>query len=141
MGRVKWMIAIVAAIIFIIFTLGSIINKTDCAGVFAYKLLMVTSESMQPALDAGSLIVVKKTSPERIQPGDIITYQVVDEKGQLITHRVMEVVKEKEGIFFRTKGDANYMGDFALIPADNLIGKVTGKISFSRILVYFYGTC
>lgn len=71
-----------------------------------YKLLVVTSGSMSPTFEAGDLIMVIKSDPEKIKANDIITFQT--KGGALLTHRVVEIKSDGEII---TKGDANKVVD------------------------------
>jgi signal peptidase I len=68
--------------------------------------LAVTSGSMEPAMPAHSLILVKKVDADDVRVGDIITFDPPGPTGR-VTHRV--VARERSGSrwYFRTKGDAN----------------------------------
>jgi signal peptidase len=51
---------------------------------------VVTSASMEPAIDVGSVVLVESVAPTTIDRGDVITFRV--ERGQRpITHRVTRV--------------------------------------------------
>ncbi|MCR6545394.1 signal peptidase I [Dehalobacterium formicoaceticum] len=103
-----------------------------------YKLMIVMSGSMKPAFDTGSIIVVKKVNPAGISKGKIITFRDPGNEHRYITHRVMEVVRENEKVFFITKGDHNELRDFYKLPAENVIGQVTGDIPYLGYLMIFH---
>lgn len=90
--------------------------------LFGYELYGVLTGSMSPTIDEGSLVIVKKVSPEEIKVRDIITFRSSN-SDVLITHRVKEIVNDNE-INFITKGDANNTIDPAPIRGDLLVGKV-----------------
>lgn len=80
-----------------------------------FKLYVVHSGSMEPAVKTGSLIFVKPAKSYAI--GDIVTFK---EKKNTITHRIVE---QDEGIF-KTKGDANEEADTQAIFSDQITGKM-----------------
>lgn len=80
-----------------------------------FALVIVLTDSMEPAVPRGSLAVVAKFGDWQV--GDIVLYRAF---GALILHRVIE---EKNGMF-RTKGDAAQSWDPWLIPRESIIGKV-----------------
>jgi signal peptidase len=95
--------------------------------VYAFPFLVgadssytVLSGSMSPTLKPGDLILVKKTSPEAVETGDIVTVKY--ETG-VFTHRVFEK-KFLDGVYlFRTKGDANEDPDPSWWNASQIVGK------------------
>src|SRR3989344_7691634 len=77
-----------------------------------YKLLVVQSGSMEPAIGVGSLSLTKPSGDpitpvlsSRYQQGDIITYS--SGKNAFVSHRVVEAVEKDSQFFYKTKGDAN----------------------------------
>lgn len=79
----------------------------------------VLSGSMEPTYQTGSLIYVKKVTPEEVKVGQAITF-VLNEDLVVATHRVIEIDKENQR--FYTKGDANENADGAPVHFNNLIG-------------------
>ncbi|MDO8616075.1 MAG: signal peptidase I [Dehalococcoidia bacterium] len=90
-----------------------------------WQSAVVLSGSMEPALNVGDIAFVELTSnPGAVRPGDIITFRSPDDHSRRVSHRVVEVVNDGNGLSFRTKGDSNELPDQQLIPAENLVGKV-----------------
>lgn len=87
--------------------------------LMGYEIYNVTSGSMEPTLPVGSVIYVKPTQAELVQPGDIIAFYV---DAVVVTHRVVEN-RFVEGEFV-TKGDANEMADFSNARYRDLVGVV-----------------
>ena len=81
----------------------------DTPSVFGYSFYYVLTESMEPEIMAGEMIIGKQTAPEDLEVGDIVTY--VGETGTLsdkiITHKIVEI----DGDILTTKGVANDMPD------------------------------
>ena len=72
---------------------------------------VVASNSMQPTLSRGDMVLIQGTAPAKIDKGDIITFSVspVDQAKyhypSTVTHRVTEVELNHNGLSFRTQGD------------------------------------
>ena len=94
--------------------------------VLGYSIFRVMTGSMEPEIPEDSMLLVKKTPPEDIQPGDIITFFSPDPSlgGAVNTHRVVEVEKESGTLLFITKGDANPAADRWPVEASALVGRV-----------------
>lgn len=87
---------------------------------FGVGAAVVLSGSMEPALQVGDLIIVKKT--ETYEEDDIVVYQSYRE---LIVHRI----KHKDGDTYITKGDANPSED-SPITIESIQGVVVARIPF-----------
>ena len=64
--------------------------------------------------------------------GDIITFDSINEDtyGMDITHRIVRKETLENGtVVYRTKGDNNELEDTAIVPFDNIFGKVILKIA------------
>lgn len=87
----------------------SFISKHDFNGFFRYKAYNITTNSMEPTINMGDIIIVKKVKDEEnLKNGDIITHRIID---------IVETNGEKRYI---TKGDNNNIPDLE-------------KLSFSQI--------
>ena len=111
-------------IFFILLNIFSMNNKS----LFGFRIYRVISGSMQPALQIGDVIIVKKSN--NYYERDIITYS----NGlTTITHRIIAINNDE----VITKGDANEVDDKP-INKEQIIGKFFFRISnfslFSIIL-------
>lgn len=97
--------------------------------VLGYSVFRVMSGSMEPGIPENSLLIVKKTPPEEIAPGDVISFFSPDPvlEGAVNTHRVVRIEKENGRFLFVTKGDANLIED-VYFPNDSML---VGKAVFS----------
>lgn len=111
-------------IFFILLNIFSMNNKS----LFGFRIYRVISGSMQPALQIGDVIIVKKSN--NYSERDIITYS----NGlTTITHRIIAINNDE----VITKGDANEVDDKP-INKEQIVGKFFFRISnfslFSIIL-------
>ena len=97
--------------------------------VLGYSVFRVMTGSMEPEIREDSLLVVKKTPPEDIAPGDVISFFSPDPmlEGAVNTHRVVRIEKENGRIQFITKGDANVIEDAYPTDGSALVGRVVFK--------------
>lgn len=97
-----------------------------------FNAYVVMSGSMLPSIKVKDIVVTKKIPEDRIKVEDVITFISPDERfsGITITHRVIEKYFDSSinGYYFKTKGDANNVADDALVPYDNILGKVILKV-------------
>ncbi len=101
-----------------------------------YKLLIVQSGSMEPAIKTGSVILIKKQ--DTYHQGDIISF--LSEGKDSTTHRIVksQILTGKE--FFITKGDANQGEDRELVSGDNVLGKTIFVCPYLGYLISFAKT-
>ena len=120
--------AAIALILVSVFVLLSVVLTPagQVPQVLGYSVFRVMTGSMEPEIRSDSLLVVQKTPPEDIVPGDVISFFSPDPmlEGAVNTHRVMRVEKENGRIQFITKGDANVIEDTYPVDASALVGRV-----------------
>lgn len=92
------------------------------------KTFIISSESMNPELNKGSLIYTIKQNSYEV--GDVITFK--DSIG-CVTHRIIGVKELSGTIYYQTKGDANKIMDEELIANENIYGKVFLSMPFISI--------
>lgn len=79
---------------------------------------------MEPAFNAGGMVVTQPAEPKDIKVGDPILFrQPLIEAEARICHRVIDIKEIDSELFFQTKGDANEYPDSDPVFAQNLIGK------------------
>jgi len=93
-------------------------------------IVVATSESMSPAIEVGDLLIVRGVDPKDVAVGTVIVFHPKADPGQLIVHRVVEVIHQEKQIIFITKGDNNPETDKWIVPADHLVGIVVGRIPY-----------
>jgi len=81
---------------------------------FGYQRYVITGGSMQGTYDRGSIVFDKPVPVSDLKVGDVVTYTPPASTGVhgLITHRIISVTNHgKDGVSYRTKGDANPEAD------------------------------
>lgn len=98
------------------------------SGAFPYYMIGVGSQSMVPRLSKGDAVVLRKVPKSTIlNKNDIIGYK---KDGITIVHRIVDIKKDKDGISYITKGDANNARDTKKVKRSQVIGVVEFKIPF-----------
>jgi len=87
--------------------------------------LTVLTQSMEPTLPPGTLIVVRPVDPADVAIGDVVTYQIEPGDPALITHRVIGVQFSGDGVRqFTLKGDNNDVADAELVSEAQIRGRL-----------------
>ncbi|MCS5715516.1 signal peptidase I [Herbiconiux sp. CPCC 205716] len=85
--------------------------------------LTVLTQSMEPGLPPGTLIIVRPEPVSEIRLGDVLTYQIVSGKPGVVSHRVVEKTFATDGsTTFRTKGDNNDLVDEEPVREVQIVG-------------------
>ena len=103
---------------------------------FGYKVLQVMSGSMDDVFSIGDVILIKETKQENIKKGDIITFK----KENIITHRVIEMNKTNDTMYYTTKGDNNNVSDAEKVTYEEIEGKYITKFVCIGYLINFLNT-
>ena len=116
--RIMEIIAIIL-IYNIILIIVSSINGKDFS-ILGYKAYIVDTNSMEPTINVGDIVIVKKVKEDKLKQGDVITFT---EEGEVITHRITKVETEEIGKQYVTKGDNNNTEDTFKIRYNDIIGE------------------
>lgn len=119
------------SIVMILFSVVVLLNVVmmksgEIPNVAGYSMLRVLTGSMEPEIPTDSIIVVRRTDPEEVQVGDVISFYSSDPSlgGAVNTHRVLEIKEENGLLVYTTKGDANHITDNYPPNEKDLIGVV-----------------
>lgn len=134
----------VAMVGIVVGTLIFLISGDDQRSLFGYRFYTVLTDSMnigeensEGNFESGDMILVQMTQPEDLEIGDVITFGVGEDS--FLTHRLVETMTElndQEGLFFRTKGDANEHPD-PPISSEQVLGKVVYTIPRGGVVLSF----
>jgi len=97
-----------------------------------YKVLVVQSGSMEPAIQTGGLVALKP-QPD-YQVGQVITFLDYG-TGKTITHRIYEIKNENDNLRYLTKGDANNAPDQEEVKEGQILGSVFLTVPYLGYLV------
>ncbi|MCC5910824.1 MAG: signal peptidase I [Clostridiaceae bacterium] len=119
-------ILLVIMVILGISTIQARRNPNQIPSVMGFSPMSVLSGSMRPMLDPGDMIITKRPTIENIDIGDVITYRVG--ANTLVTHRVIDIIIEDDGVRFQTQGDANNTIDQSLVAPEEIVGTYVFRI-------------
>lgn len=109
-------------------------------GVFPIYPSVIATGSMEPIIEPGDIILVKKIVDmegiNALNEGEVIQFK---RDSILISHRIVEVVNDDiEGLQFRTKGDNNSAVDTKLVKPQDVKGTIeytVPKIGWLTLLI------
>lgn len=123
-STVAWWCALILLFVLIVNIIGAkMAGKVP--SVCGYSVMHIVSGSMEDEIPAGSYILIKNVSPDKIKNNDVICFYSDDPAiyGFPNTHRVVEEpIRVGEGFEFVTKGDANPGKDRVTAKSERLIG-------------------
>ena len=127
-------VLLIAAVVFC-FTVVFQIQTKRYVSIFGFSVFRVITDSMEPAIPVGALILNKETEIDSVKIGDIICFRSMESYmyGSIVTHRVVDIKTIDGQIALTTRGDANNSEDSYYVVESNFIGKVisvTGEDSF-----------
>lgn len=105
--------------------------------LLGWRPMVVLSGSMEPVYPVGSMVYVRKVSPQEVKVGEPIAFYLED-GSTVITHRVVRIDTQKQA--FYTKGDANQVEDGTATPYSRLIGTPAFDIPKVGYLASYLGT-
>ena len=105
------------------------LNSDEVPSLGKVTPLVVLTESMEPEIMSGDLIICKKINAGDVKEDDVISFFDPEGNGSsVVTHRVIALVIEDGALVgFRTQGDNNDIEDRLTVPTENLVGLWTGK--------------
>ena len=128
--RLGYFISIILIAAICLFAVSFIFARIFGAGAYA-----VTSGSMEPAYDTGSLIYLKDVDTNQLKKGDVITFAQAE--NMVVTHRITKVTERSGELWFITKGDANDTTDASPVYYKNVIGSPAFQIPLIGYVVTF----
>ncbi len=140
-GVVLCIILVPILIINITLIIKSTTNKDEVPSVGGYLPLIVLTDSMYPEIKSGDLIICHTIDAESVQEKDVIAFfDPAGNGSSVVTHRVIEIVREDGKLLFKTKGDYNNVEDKTLVPAENLVGVYQTRIAGAGNIAMFMQT-
>ncbi len=98
-------------------------------------LQTVTSNSMEPYMQAGDILLTRQVSTDSVQLRDVVVLPIPESRDLRYTHRVIELAKKAGNIVIKTKGDANPIPDeWSLEITSEQIPKVIAVIPSAPVL-------
>lgn len=141
--KVKRVVGVIllVAFLFAFFYMAYVKIADRAPTFFGFSLQRVSSDSMEPALDSGEIVIVKKVDPSTLELGDVIAYRANKGiyQGERVTHQISKEPYEKDGVYyFTTRGIKPEAVDDPEISEEQVIGEVLYKIPFAGTLFDFF---
>ena len=127
---ILWSFVVFAALTTVVVFTGT--SNNGVGNLFGYMPFSIQTQSMEPTIKAGDVVIGKEVDFNTLKEGDIITYwTTVDEQKILNTHRITKVISNGKGSVpsFKTKGDNNQIEDEYTVAAADIVVKYNSKIS------------
>lgn len=102
---VEWIVSFVLLIVF--FTLLSPLLPTKNY----IQTYVIPTGSMEPAVHAGSIAIIKPYKNESLKKEDIIAFISPNEPQITVLHRIVDITKKGSQIYYKTRGDNNNAPD------------------------------
>lgn len=126
-GLILCVILIPVLIMNLVLMVKSFVNPDSVPSIGGYSPLIVLTESMDPDIKAGDLIITKSIDKSEIEVGMTVSFfDPNSNSGAVVTHQIIEKIIEDGQVLYRTKGINNNISDRELVPEDNVIGEYTG---------------
>ena len=121
--------ALISGLLAVVLAIGVLaVAVPAVAGAQTYTIL---TSSMKPGFPPGTFVVVERQAAPDLHVGDIITYQLVSGKPEVVTHRIVKVMVDSNASrTFITKGDNNAVADLKPVRRAQIRGKVWYAIPF-----------
>lgn len=125
--RVFWPIIILAILFCAYVAYQKVIKKEANIQIFGYRAYIVLTGSMEPSINIGDVVIIKKSEKDKIQVGSIITFKA-DGQETTVTHRIVEILEDNGQPIYITKGDHNNANDPDLVKYENIQGIMLFKV-------------
>jgi len=87
--------------------------------------LTVLTQSMEPGLPPGTLVVVKPTDVNDMRIGQVLTYQIESGQPALVSHRIIsKTIGSNGATTFLTQGDNNDLADPLPVQEIQIVGTI-----------------
>ncbi len=116
--KIIWIIAIILIYNIILIIVSSINGKNF--NILGYKAYVINTNSMEPTIKVGDIVIIKKDKAENLNKGDVITFS---NQGEVITHRITQIETIGADTRYITKGDNNNTEDTTKIKYEDILGE------------------
>ena len=127
---IGWILCIVLVPILIVnctLLIKSFVNREEVPDFGGTIPLIVLTDSMDPDIKSGDLIICKTVDTDQIEIDDVISF--FDPAGNgtaIVTHKVIDIIEEDGVRYFRTKGINNNTEDRLSVREDRVVAEYTG---------------
>ncbi len=97
--------------------------------LLGWRTVTVMSGSMAPAYPVDAELALAPVDPADVRVGDVIAFQTEADR-PMVTHRVVSIDHDANGLKFVTKGDANNDADRDAVAASSVRGRVVFGVPY-----------
>ena len=115
------------ALIFLCVFLSLIFLFITINKILKFDAHVVISESMEPEINKGDIIYMKKADKEKLKTGDIVIF-MQENTNFTITHRIVEINFEERCVY--TKGEQNTQQEKSKVKFNDILGVYVYKIPY-----------
>ena len=131
-GIILCVILLPILVINCILIIKGIVNQDEVPSIGGYSPLIVLTDSMNPSIESGDLIIVKKIDADDVEVGMYISFYDPESKSNsVVTHEVIGISTDDTTgkLQFDTQGTNNNLPDRTPVPEENLIGVYVSKMA------------
>ncbi len=141
LGIVLCVILVPLLLVNIILIIQGFVNPDEVPGIGGYKPMMVLTDSMDPTIKSGDLIIIKEIDPTTLKVGDIITFFDPAGNGHTtVTHTIIDITEVDNILMFETQGDNNNTADRLLVEEDAVVGIYLFRVPIVANIAMFMQT-
>ena len=123
LGTVLCVILVPVLMINLTLIFKSFTNKEEVPDFAGVLPLIVLTDSMDPVIESGDLIICRTAEPQQVKVGDVISFfDPAGNGSSIVTHRVIEILEKDGETQFRTRGDNNNTEDQLPVSEADLVG-------------------
>ena len=127
-----------AACVCVLLALTMMLNAYAANGVFGLRFFVEPTDAMKPAIPRGSLLVTVNRKPDKINQGDIITYNALRDEPLTRLTRIVEERTGPDGNYrFRTKRPGNTPPDSLIVNVTNILGVKLFVVPYGGYVISF----
>ncbi len=107
-------------------------------GIFGFHINIIVTDSMEPEIKVGDIIVSRSYKGQDLEKGDVVTYVAKsgEKAGELITHKIVDISGSGDDMKVTTRGvNPNVTSNDAPIRADEIVSVMVYK---TVLLKYVY---
>lgn len=126
-------LVVVYLIISLSFTYLPFLNK--------YHIYAIQTNSMEPVINAGDVVIIEEISPKEVEVNDIIAFTVDitnDNKDDVVVHYIADIIEfDEDTLVFKTKPEISDQQDSWTLEEHDIIGVYVRKINnVGKILLF-----
>jgi signal peptidase len=108
----------------ILIVLSALVVARVIPAITGAPTFVVAGGSMEPTIQLGSVVVDAPVHPADLAVGDVVSIKVGPAQA-VFTHRITRLVPRNGALWIQTKGDGNETEDPSIVPATDVIGRVS----------------